>query len=90
MKAGKVARCDNCIKMLRQAMPGSKRKRNSNGSSKSRKNRQSYEDSTDDEDDDIAVAGVMKVWFLLKGPGPLVAILIARTARHHVLWRGFA
>lgn len=61
LKAGKVARCDNCIKILRQAKSGLKRKRSSNGSSKSRKIRQSYEDSTDDEDDDIAVAGVMKV-----------------------------
>ncbi len=61
LKAGKVARCDNCIRILRQAKPGVKRKRTSNGSLKSKKNRQSYEDSTDDEDDDIAVAGVMKV-----------------------------
>ena len=61
LKAGKVARCDNCIKMLRQVKPGMKRKRSSNGLLPSKKRRQSYEDSSDDEDDDIAVAGVMKV-----------------------------
>ena len=60
MKAGKVARCDRCIRSIRQAKPGLKRKRSSNGSSGPRKRRQSYEDSTDDEDDDIAIAGVMK------------------------------
>ena len=60
LKAGKVARCDRCIQSIRQAKPGLKRKRSSNGSSVSRKKRQSYEDSTDDEDDDIAVAGIMK------------------------------
>lgn len=60
LKAGKVARCDNCIKMLRQVKPGVKRKRSSNGSLPPKKKRQLYEDSTDDEDDDIAVAGVMK------------------------------
>ncbi|KAL6717818.1 NAD-dependent histone deacetylase sir2 [Lecanora helva] len=59
LKAGKVARCDNCIKRLRQVQPGMKRKRSSNGPLPPKK-RQSYEDSTDDEDDDIAVAGVMK------------------------------
>ena len=60
LKAGKVARCDRCIRSIRQAKPGLKRKRSSNGSSVPRKKRPSYEDSTDDEDDDIAVAGVMK------------------------------
>lgn len=60
LKAGRVARCDRCIRSIRQAKPGFKRKRISNGSSSSRKKRQSYEDSTDDEDDDIAIAGVMK------------------------------
>ena len=60
LKAGKVARCDNCIKTLRQAKPGMKRKRSSNGSLPRKKKRQSYQDSTDDEDDDVAVAGVMK------------------------------
>ena len=61
LKAGKVARCDQCIRKIREVKPGFKRKRSSNGSGGSRKKRQSYEDSTDDEDDDIAVAGVMKV-----------------------------
>lgn len=88
LKAGKVARCDNCITMLRQAKSGLKRKRGSNDSSKSKKNRQSYEDSTDDEDDDIAVAGVMKVGLLTADP--LLALLIRGSARHHVFWRGFA
>ena len=60
LKAGKVARCDRCIRSIRQAKPVLKRKRSSNGSSGPRKKKQSYEDSTDDEDDDIAVAGVMK------------------------------
>lgn len=60
LKAGKVARCDRCIRSIRQAKPGLKRKRSSNESSGPRKRRQSYEDSTDDEDDDIAIAGVMK------------------------------
>ena len=60
MKAGRVARCDRCIRSMRQVKPGFKRKRSFNGSSGSRKRRQSYEDSTDDEDDDIALAGVMK------------------------------
>ena len=60
LKAGRVARCDRCIRSIREAKPGLKRKRSSNGSTIPRKKRQSYEDSTDDEDDDIAVAGVMK------------------------------
>ena len=63
LKAGKVARCDRCIRSIRQAKPpGLKRKRSSNGSSSGsrKRQRQSYEDSTDDEDADIAVAGVMK------------------------------
>lgn len=55
-----MARCDQCIRTLRQAKPGTKRKRTSNGTTNSKKKRQSYEDSSDDEDDDIAVAGVMK------------------------------
>lgn len=88
LKAGKVARCDNCIKMLRQAKSGLKRKRSSNGSSKSRKNRQSYEDSTDDEDDDIGVAGVMKVGLLTADS--ILALLSRDSARHHLLWRGSA
>ncbi|KAI4290465.1 MAG: hypothetical protein L6R35_000287 [Caloplaca aegaea] len=62
LKAGRVARCDRCVRTLRQAKPfGIKRKRSLNGVPLSKKKRQSYEDSTDDEEDyDIAVAGVMK------------------------------
>ena len=60
LKAGRVARCDRCLKALRDVKPGFKRKRSLDGSSKSRKKRQSYEDSTDEDDDEIAVAGVMK------------------------------
>ncbi|KAL8839494.1 MAG: hypothetical protein Q9170_001717 [Blastenia crenularia] len=61
LKAGRVARCDRCIRTLRQVKPfGIKRKRSMNGLPSSKKKRQSYEDSTDDEEYDIAVAGVMK------------------------------
>ncbi|KAL9631504.1 MAG: hypothetical protein Q9164_005856 [Protoblastenia rupestris] len=60
LKAGRVARCDRCLKALRDVKPGFKRKRSSDGSSKSRKKRHSYEDSTDEDDDEVAVAGVMK------------------------------
>ncbi|KAL8736214.1 MAG: hypothetical protein Q9166_000369 [cf. Caloplaca sp. 2 TL-2023] len=60
LKAGRVARCDRCIRTLRLKPVGIKRKRSTNGLSTSKKKRQSYEDSTDDEDYDIAVAGVMK------------------------------
>ena len=66
LKAGKVARCDQCIRKIREVKPGFKRKRSSNGSGGSRKKRQSYEDSTDDEDEDIAVAGVMKVYLTVE------------------------
>ena len=64
LKAGKVARCDNCLQKIRQVNPGMKRKRISNGSLQPKKKRQSYEDSTDDEDYCISVAGVMKVVIL--------------------------
>ncbi|KAL8970695.1 MAG: hypothetical protein Q9197_003678 [Variospora fuerteventurae] len=62
LKAGRVARCDRCVRTLRQTKPfGIKRKRSMNGIPLNKKKRQSYEDSTDDEEDyDIAVAGVMK------------------------------
>ncbi|CAO1605066.1 NAD-dependent histone deacetylase sir2 [Xanthoria calcicola] len=60
LKAGRVARCDRCIRNMRLKPFGIKRKRSTNGLSTSKKKRQSYEDSTDDEDYDIAVAGVMK------------------------------
>ena len=65
MKAGRVARCDRCIRQLREAkVSGTKRKRGLNSSFGSKKKRRDYEDSTDDEGYDIAVAGVMKVrWF---------------------------
>lgn len=64
LKAGKIARCDRCIRHIRQAKPaGIKRKRSSNGMLSSKKKRDEFEDSTDDEDYDIAVAGVMKVQF---------------------------
>ena len=60
LKAGRVARCDRCIRHLRQSRPkGIKRKR-SNGALLGKKRRQEYEDSSDEEDFDIAVAGVMK------------------------------
>lgn len=62
LKAGKVARCDRCIRQLRESKPvGIKRKRSSNGILGSKKKRHEYDDSTDDESYDIAVAGVMKV-----------------------------
>lgn len=62
LKAGRVARCDRCIRNIRQAKPaGIKRKRSSGGLPKGKKMRREFEDSTDDEDYDIAVAGVMKV-----------------------------
>ncbi|KAL9013556.1 MAG: hypothetical protein Q9173_001768 [Seirophora scorigena] len=61
LKAGRVARCDRCVRTLRQSKPfGIKRKRSTNGANTNKKKRQSYEDSTDDEDYDIVVAGVMK------------------------------
>ncbi|KAL8754845.1 MAG: hypothetical protein Q9184_004989 [Pyrenodesmia sp. 2 TL-2023] len=61
LKAGRVARCDRCVRTLRQTKPfGIKRKRSMNGFAPNKKKRQSYEDSTDDEDYEIAVAGVMK------------------------------
>ena len=63
LKAGKVARCDRCIRHLRQSIPGGvKRKRSFAGFKKSKKKREDYEDSTDEEEEDydIAVAGVMK------------------------------
>ncbi|KAL9604543.1 MAG: hypothetical protein Q9219_000508 [cf. Caloplaca sp. 3 TL-2023] len=61
LRAGRVSRCDRCIRTLRQVKPyGVKRKRSMNGLPSSKKKRQSYEDSTDDEDYDIAVVGVMK------------------------------
>ena len=64
LKAGRVPRCDRCIRNLRQAKPaGIKRKRSSGGLPKSKKGRKEYEDSTDEENYEIAVAGVMKVRF---------------------------
>ena len=65
LKAGKVARCAQCIQRIGDVKPGFKRKRSSDGSTKSRKKRQSYEDSIDEEDDNIIVAGVMKVCRIL-------------------------
>lgn len=67
LKAGRVARCDRCIRNLRVKPFGIKRKRSTNGLSTSKKKRQSYEDSTDDEDYDVVVAGVMKVHPLRSG-----------------------
>ena len=61
LKAGKVARCDACLKNIRNVKPGMKRKRSPNGSSKSKKKRkEEYEDSSSNDDDEIATAGVMK------------------------------
>ncbi|KAL8777501.1 MAG: hypothetical protein Q9194_002509 [Teloschistes cf. exilis] len=61
IKAGRVPRCDRCIRTLRQYKPfGIKRKRSANRLGPSKKKRQSYGDSTDDEDYDVPIAGVMK------------------------------
>ncbi|MCJ1426674.1 NAD-dependent histone deacetylase sir2, partial [Sticta canariensis] len=61
LKAGRVPRCDRCIRNLREAKPaGIKRKRSSGGLPKGKKIRKEYEDSTDEENYEIAVAGVMK------------------------------
>ena len=60
LKAGRVARCDRCIRTLRQLKPGGIKRKRSNVALLSKKRRQEYEDSSDDEDFDIAVAGVMK------------------------------
>lgn len=62
LKAGRVARCDRCIRNLRQSKPGGlKRKRSSNSALLGRKRRPNYESSSSDSEDfDIAVAGVMK------------------------------
>ncbi|KAL8693010.1 MAG: hypothetical protein Q9218_002067 [Villophora microphyllina] len=58
IKAGRVPRCDRCIRTLKQYKPfGIKRKRSTNGLPTSRKKRQSYEDSSDEEEYDIPVAG---------------------------------
>lgn len=63
LKAGQVAKCDRCIRQLRQMKPGGlKRKRSNIALSTGRKKRSDYEDSTEDEDDyEIPLAGVMKV-----------------------------
>lgn len=64
MKAGRVARCDQCIRNIRQGRPGGlKRKRNSSGITRSKRKRENFEDSTDSEGYDVAAAGVMKVFF---------------------------
>ncbi|KAI4164040.1 MAG: hypothetical protein LQ342_002275 [Letrouitia transgressa] len=62
LKAGQVAKCDRCIRQLRQVKPaGLKRKRSNIALSTGRKKRPDYEDSTEDEDDyEIPLAGVMK------------------------------
>ena len=60
LKAGRVARCDRCIRTLRQSKPGGIKRKRSNAALLGRKRRQEYEDSSDEEDFDIAVAGVMK------------------------------
>lgn len=66
MKAGRVARCEQCIRNIRQSRPGGlKRKRNSSGNSRSKRKREKYEDSTDSEDYDVTAAGVMKVTALI-------------------------
>ena len=62
LKAGRVARCDRCIRVSRQLnSAGVKRKRSMTSFAARKKKRAEYEDSTDDEEYDIAVAGVMKV-----------------------------
>ncbi|KAL8666573.1 MAG: hypothetical protein Q9202_001371 [Teloschistes flavicans] len=60
IKAGRIPRCDRCIRTLRQYKPfGIKRKRSTNGLAMSKKKRQNYEDSTDEEeyDPDITFFG---------------------------------
>lgn len=90
MKAGRVARCDQCIRNIRQSRPGGlKRKRNSSGISRSKRKRENYEDSTDSEDYDVAAAGVMKVFFLhlCQHSGSQRDVLKCTKAGHHLLWR---
>ena len=62
IKAGKVPRCEACIRRIQQIKPlGLKRKRSGNHVHKSKK-RHEYEDSTSEEEDEEAeIAGVMKV-----------------------------
>ena len=68
LKAGRVARCDECLRSIRKQSngvgSGSKRKRSSTPSSNSskprKKRRNSWSDSDSGEDDNIAVAGIMK------------------------------
>lgn len=90
MKAGRVARCDQCIRKIRQSRPGGlKRKRNSSGISRSKRKRDKFEDSTDSEDYDVAAAGVMKVTapHVCQRPGRQGDVLKSIKARHHLLWR---
>lgn len=85
LKAGRVARCDRCIRELRRAgQAGLKRKRSSNGSSSNKRKKKTYEDSSDNEDDDIAIAGVMKVWNV---QCYLLLDLDTVLARHHLFRR---
>lgn len=90
MKVGRVARCDQCIRNLRQSRPGGlKRKRNSSGISRNKRKRENYEDSTDSEDYDVAAAGVMKVFapHLSQGLSRQRDVLKCIKARYHLLWR---
>ena len=61
LKAGRVAKCERCIRRSIRAQPtlGIKRKRSSNGGKP--KKRYEYEDSTDEDDLIDATIGVMKV-----------------------------
>ncbi|KAI9874872.1 MAG: NAD-dependent histone deacetylase sir2, partial [Pleopsidium flavum] len=61
LKAGRVARCERCIRQLKQGKVVSmKRKRSSNGQSSNKRRRNSFDDSSDEEDYSTKVAGVMK------------------------------
>ena len=65
LKAGRVARCDECLRQIRSVQDGGKRKRKRpsppvSGSKSRKKRRSSFSDTDSNEDDNIAVAGVMK------------------------------
>ncbi|MCJ1223623.1 NAD-dependent histone deacetylase sir2 [Toensbergia leucococca] len=86
LKAGRVARCDRCIRRLRQAKSnGLKRKRTSNSTSSSKKKRNDYEDGFSEEDYDIATAGVMKPDITFFGEGLPATFHSRLTAHDHGL-----
>lgn len=59
IRAGKIPRCDECIKKQRPN-GGVKRKRSYNNSASGKRRRRSSDDSDDDADYDIPAAGIMK------------------------------